>query len=339
MIGWSDRPTSFGNSSGGQCEILVKVRFPKEMRRYILFLAAGAVTAFAQPATIGIRAVGAVPAEAGHTQAVEFVHAEFGVGGQMVKNAPYTAEAVTESVQTLSDGNRIVHKNSTQLARDSEGRTRRDATVAPVGALAGVDTPKVSFIHDPVSNTSITLDHTGKTARKMQGRGFMIERSASGVIGGVVGNGGEMRHDVFMTRPVEAVRGAVGPKALVVEHEPTMLRMRAQSAGREESLGKRNIEGVMAEGTRITDVIPAGEIGNERPIEIVTERWYSPELQTLVMTRHSDPRMGETTYKLVNIQRSEPPRSLFEAPADYAVKEAEMPNVRFMRERGEKAKE
>jgi TonB family protein len=86
-----------------------------------------------------------------------------------------------------------------------------------------------------------------------------------------------------------------------------------------ESLGKQSIEGVEAEGTRKTVEIPAGEIGNERPIEIVFERWYSPELQVVVMTRHSDPRFGETTYRLMNINRTEPARELFEVPADYTL--------------------
>ena len=88
-----------------------------------------------------------------------------------------------------------------------------------------------------------------------------------------------------------------------------------------EQLGKQIIEGVEAEGTRTTVTIAAGEIGNERPIEIVSERWYSPELQLVVMTRNSDPRSGETTYKLTNINRSEPAKSLFEVPSDYTIKE------------------
>jgi len=88
-----------------------------------------------------------------------------------------------------------------------------------------------------------------------------------------------------------------------------------------EQLGKQTIEGVEAEGTRTTVTIPAGEIGNERAIEIVSERWYSPELQLVVMTRHSDPRFGETTYKLTNVNRAEPAKSLFEVPAGYTVKE------------------
>jgi hypothetical protein len=95
--------------------------------------------------------------------------------------------------------------------------------------------------------------------------------------------------------------------------------------GKTESLGKQTIEGLEAEGTRNVQTIPAGEIGNERPIEIVFERWYSPELQTVVMTRHADPRFGETVYRLTNISRDEPAKSLFEVPGDYTVKEGFTP--------------
>src|SRR5437870_8812925 len=58
-----------------------------------------------------------------------FVATEMSFGGKVVKGAPYSAQAVTESLQTLADGNRIVHKNTAQVYRDSEGRTRRDQTV------------------------------------------------------------------------------------------------------------------------------------------------------------------------------------------------------------------
>jgi hypothetical protein len=86
-----------------------------------------------------------------------------------------------------------------------------------------------------------------------------------------------------------------------------------------EPLGKQVIEGVEAEGTRTITTIPAGEIGNERPIEVVSERWYSPELQTNILTRRTDPRTGETVYRLTNIHRGEPSASMFEVPAGYTL--------------------
>jgi hypothetical protein len=96
-----------------------------------------------------------------------------------------------------------------------------------------------------------------------------------------------------------------------------------------EALGKQNIEGVIAEGTRTTTTIPAGQIGNERPIEVVSERWFSPELQTVVMTRNINPMSGESTYKLTNLRRGEPSKMLFEVPSDYTIKTDQPPAIRM----------
>ena len=93
------------------------------------------------------------------------------------------------------------------------------------------------------------------------------------------------------------------------------------STAKKESLGTQVIEGVQTEGTRTTFTIPAGQIGNDRPIDIVDERWYSPDLQVVVLSKHSDPRMGEHVYRLTNISRSEPARALFDVPSDYTVTE------------------
>lgn len=88
-----------------------------------------------------------------------------------------------------------------------------------------------------------------------------------------------------------------------------------------ELLGPMSVDNVRAEGTRTVITLPAGSIGNERPIEIVNERWYSPELQTVVQTRRVDPRFGEVVYKLLNINRAEPSRHWFEVPADFTIEE------------------
>jgi len=87
------------------------------------------------------------------------------------------------------------------------------------------------------------------------------------------------------------------------------------------------MEGVSAEGTRTTITIPAGQIGNEQPIVTVTERWYSPELQVMVMNKRTDPRTGTTTYKLTNVNRSEPSPALFQVPADYTINNSELKRI------------
>ena len=235
-------------------------------------------------------------------------------GGKIVKGAPYSADAVTESVQTLADGNRIVNRITSSVYRDSEGRTRREQTLKGLGVLGNGEEPlQTIFINDPVAGVTYSLDSRSHIARKSAP--LKLE---------------------FLSKPgTPAVEGQkfefkVGPG----DSEPFGLRTEAGVASTfvfkakgpnanevKEQLGKQIIEGVEAEGTRTTVTIPAGEIGNERPIEIVSERWYSPELQLVVMTRHSDPRMGETTYKLTNINRADQPKSLFEVPAGYTVKE------------------
>jgi TonB family protein len=114
---------------------------------------------------------------------------------------------------------------------------------------------------------------------------------------------------------------AVAPAAVLSTTQPNGTRVNIES--RKEELGKQIIEGVEAEGTRTIATIPAGAIGNERPIDIISERWYSAELQTVVMSRHLDPRSGETVYRLTNIRRTEQPAHLFQVPSDYTIRDTQ----------------
>lgn len=261
-------------------------------------------------------------------------------GGKVVKGAPYSGEAVTETIQTLSDGNRIINRMTSSVYRDGEGRTRREQSLKGLGILGVGDEPfQTIFINDPVAGVTFTLDSHSKTAQKSVPFTFEFHKKldkAGGVVSAVEGQRFEFRVErgtgvgdkMIMTAPV-------GEGVKMPHPDLDQLRAEAGGAGTfvfktksgpnanevKEQLGKQTIEGVEAEGTRTTVTIPAGEIGNERAIEIVSERWYSPDLQLVVMTRHSDPRFGETTYKLTNINRAEPAKSLFEVPSDYTIKE------------------
>ena len=251
-----------------------------------------------------------------------FLATEMSFGGKVVKGAPYSAEAVTESTQTLVDGNRIVNKSSATLYRDSEGRTRREQTLRVIGPFAG-EAPQTIFIHDPVAATSFTLDPQNRIARKMPPMRFKKMAPPDGVKPGLERPLPEkipLEEHGVMVVPFEAHRDAMHKAEMEAGMSIGFISPRGRNA-RTESLGKQVIEGVEAEGNRTVVTIAAGEIGNERAIEIVSERWYSPELQTVVMTRHSDPRFGENSYRLTNINRNEPARTLFEVPGDYAIKE------------------
>jgi TonB family protein len=263
-----------------------------------------------------------------------FLATEMSFGGKVVKGAPYSAQAVTESVQSLSDGNRIVNKSTAAIYRDSEGRTRREQTLKAVGAFAdGGEAPQMIFISDPVAGTSYTLDPRSHIARKMPPMNFKfhfkVPAPGEEKGGAVVESLPPPPHDRVEFGRVESGRIEVERAEMGMNAAPNKQFIWGwrNHVSNSESLGKQNVEGVEAEGTRSTVTIPAGEIGNERPIEIVNERWYSAELQTVVMTRHSDPRFGESIYRLTNIDRSEPARSLFEVPANYTVKSGPGPAV------------
>ena len=109
---------------------------------------------------------------------------------------------------------------------------------------------------------------------------------------------------------------------------PLVLPYVSADKGSTELLGSRDFDGVRADGKRTTRTIPAGAIGNEKPIAIVSERWFSPDLNVVVMTRNLDPRGGETVYRLTNIKRGEPSADLFKVPADYKLRSEERPSNR-----------
>lgn len=234
------------------------------------------------------------------------------VESKVVKGAPYFAEVVTESVQTLADGNRIVRKTTGRVYRDTQGRTRREDDSQP-GTVRSIS------IVDPVAGVSYSLNPATRVASKTPfGATYTLTYAPSKVPADPAQADAKAEIEVRLAERQYALAGVAGGGGAVV-------RGRAGEGAAEtktEKLAPRQIEGVMAEGVRITRTIPAGSIGNEQPIHIVTEEWRSPELQILVMTRSSDPRTGESTYRLLGIQRSEQNGSWFEVPADYTVRES-----------------
>jgi hypothetical protein len=238
------------------------------------------------------------------------------MGDKVVKGAPYAADAVTERLQTLSDGNRISHKNTSQVFRDADGRVRREQTFGMIGNWVSADRSpeKTIFINDPVAGTHYILDPENQTATKMKVDTAVAEKGVK-----------VEKDDVDVEDEDVFVAPAPGPG---FRHTMRYKTSNAENT-RTESLGKQTMEGVEVEGSRRVTTIPEGEIGNERPIETVTEKWYSPELKVYVMTKHSDPRFGETTYRLTNIRRGDQDPSLFQVPAGYKITEGEPPRIKI----------
>lgn len=276
------------------------------------------------------------------------------ISEKVVKGAPFSADAVNESVQVLADGNRIVRSSTNKLYRNSEGRFRREITGGsggPLGSFYSVG-PGITIL-DPIAGQRFLLDSDLRTARvgifKPFG-GLTVAGTVKAPAQAAVVE--KMRADELKAGEARAV-APVAPVAPIAPMTATLPKeqaeavkaysdaakvyaetiVSAQGGGfaysiggghskyetRKEDLGVQNIEGVQAEGTRTITTIPAGDIGNERPIEIIYERWYSKELQLVVMSKNSDPRFGEQTYRLTNIVRSEPDPSLFEVPSGFRI--------------------
>lgn len=282
------------------------------MYKILLTTALCAAGAFAQTA---------VPPEKGlHVQGDV---AEFGPVGittalagpmQNVTGAPYSAQSTTERVQVLADGNRIVQTTSGSVARDSKGRVRREESLPGFKTNAG-EAPHIVMIDDPVARVHWTLDAQRKVAIKVA-----LPDIKFGAAGNVAKSGiSRTDNFVFVADGAPAVGAvAVGPSITIMKKDGAP----GDHDIVKSNLGVQDIEGVSAKGLRITRTIPAGDFGNELPMVITTETWYSPDLKVLVMSKSSDPRMGDTTYTLTNIQRSEPDPTLFQVPEGYTIKEA-----------------
>lgn len=208
-------------------------------------------------------------------------------GGPVVKDKPYSALTVTDTVQTLADGNRIVRHWQNKFYRDASGRTRREETPGALQPSEKMPETKV-MIFDPVAGAHYTLDPGSKTARKLVNKKMPLALIIS-----------------------DKDRYGQVPAQLPRLDEPRDITT--------EDLGARTIEGLNCTGKRTTFTIPAGAVGNERPIVITLENWYSKDIEAMVESTTNDPRNGETHYTLQNVERSDPPMSLFEVPADYTV--------------------
>ncbi len=322
----------------------------------------------------------------------QFFSQEMSFDNRLVKGAPFSADIVSETIQTLPDGNRIVQRSEGRVYRDSQGRTRNERNFQMGGSSEQKQTIN---IFDPVAGVNYILDPETRTARKTNSylgvppppppppmaiapgaelpgkisisggvlQGSAIRKvqppyppvakaaKASGavqvqilvnetgeVIEASVISGHPLLRDAALQaarqwqfKPIELSGRPVKAQGILtfnftLSDEPPAPPMAGArnilkfSTNREE-LGKLAIEGVECEGRREVTTIPAGAVGNERPIETVNETWYSPELKMTILSKRSDPRFGESTYRVTNISRSEPDAQLFQVPSEYTIKE------------------
>lgn len=243
--------------------------------------------------------------------------------GKIVKDAPYSAQAVSEKVQALPDGNQITMRNVTTFYRDSAGRTRADMQDqdGELRAITIRDADGVTYVLRPKDKTATRLGAPRElsAAARDKARERIEQLRKEGKLPEGAGR------EAIIVKRVERAPGAMGGHGFGLgmiagafgDHE-----WASKAVTRE--LGTREFSGVKAEGKMRTYEIPAGELGNRNPIVVSHETWFSPELQVTMYTRHSDPRTGDNTYRLENLKRDEPAASLFAVPSDYTVKDARM---------------
>jgi hypothetical protein len=209
-----------------------------------------------------------------------------------------------------------------ELMRAEFGVAGKVVAGAPYSAQAVTQFTQTLANGDHVQRTM-----TASIARDSQGR-TRVDRSISGV-GALSATVGVHARAIMIHDVVAGVSYALNPASKT----GTSMQIRTRPAGSEqtrphrsstaaktEDLGAQVIQGVSVQGKRVTRAIAAGEEGNEKEIDIVTETWYSADLQMVVQSKTSDPRFGETTYQLTGLNRAEPDPALF-TTAGYAIQE------------------
>lgn len=322
-------------------------------------LAAGAQLTAQTQATQDIRKEvhvivnGAGMSQSGMPDTMTFVANQFNFDAKPITNAPYSADSVTESAQVLSDGNRITRKNTAAVYRDGQGRTRREESLPAIGSEPS---KKMIFINDPIAKVSYILDPDKKTARKIPignsnfsfvtsnaSKTTMSQSSQAVSTKITVDSNGEYVMEKRTRQPngeerVERKTGSEAkaevnkmnlpipptpptPPGAMSQHQAVQIHTASSTNSKVDQLGKRTIEGLECTGVKTTMTLAAGTIGNERAIDTIQETWTSADLQTAIQTRRSDPRSGDTTFKLTNVRRTEPLKSLFEVPSDYKIED------------------
>jgi hypothetical protein len=263
-----------------------------------------------------------------------------------ITGAPYSADTIVEATQTLADGNHINTSRSGRVYRDGMGRVRREEertfTIKSANGPVSGQMTSITIV-DPVGGYSYSLDNEHKIAwrtpmvtskmildkvqqaeanlKQIEGR-VQQGASTSDQNAGAAEAAAKLKAELAARRAAEqndlaagqAEQPGRGGRGDMIVREP----------GSTTPLEHKTIDGLAVEGRSSTNTIPAGTIGNEQPITVTSEEWRSTDLQVLVLTRHNDPRTGESSYRLANVVRAEPDPSLFMVPPDFTVKDTEI---------------
>ncbi len=219
-----------------------------------------------------------------------------GPGAQVVTGAPFSAVEVRQFQEQLADGNTISQTSQTTLYRDSQGRTRTEATVTPPAA-SGKQPYTMITITDPVAGLEYRLDSS--TMHSHTSRIPVYNATVAAAAATRRAAAGASRTSTSGSATAAVRTGRAGSQIVTAE------------------LGSQLKNGALATGKRETEVIAAGAVGNAQPMTVVRETWYSEQLKRNVLVRVTDPERGNSTTELTNLLAGEPSSALFTLPAGY----------------------
>jgi hypothetical protein len=228
------------------------------------------------------------------------------------RGKPFSATATSQTTQTFFDGTHVSRTTTMVEYRDALGRVRTEITQTGATAVS-------IMIRDNVAGYNYHLDPVTKSALKTRMAGFPVV-SGDGTGRGAAQPPVETAEELAARRLVQLQRDIViAVDGATQATRPVGRGARINPNEIVEDLGTSAVNGVQARGTRITTIVPAGEIGNDREFRSIDERWFSSDLNLLIKSENTDPRFGKTTYELTNISRQSPDPALFQVPPDYSV--------------------
>lgn len=272
------------------------------------------------------------------------------LGAQYATGKPVYAEFVTEHHQNFADGNRICRSTFSSIYRDAEGRIRRESQLSVPGLSAGIAATTFITIVDHQLGYGYVLDPQEMVAHRYElnaaGPSYVARLRTQTVGSALLSPDSKPQPSAAAANsaPPDAVASPWRQHAFSAHHfHPAMdggpeaddagiaraLRLRidqpflaAPNPVRTENLGEQMLLGFRVRGTRVITTLPAGQIGNDRPIDIISEQWFSPDLELVMRSLHRDPWAGEFTTTVTKVSRGDQPTSLFQVPTPYKVIDA-----------------
>ncbi|HEY4879680.1 MAG TPA: hypothetical protein VIH97_11185 [Candidatus Acidoferrales bacterium] len=198
-----------------------------------------------------------------------------------VPNVPMTAVVEVQSTQMLDDGTSVSKKTFNNIARDSQGRIYNERRALEPDSFDGTPPIISMHIYDPSTKLNTFMEVDTRLAR-------------------------------------QSVRLETTPALVLAQSRPSVAPVN-RPGYQEQDLGTESMENVVVHGLRKTRTIPANASGTGKPVVVTDEYWYSEELHLNMLVKHDDPRTGQQTVAVTQVNRSEPSPSMFEIPADYKI--------------------